>query len=876
MNSSLNESNVDLTGSTIGLLLGVTAKDVKAEHRAALLTFQQWNLMDIEEDVNNTINDDGHMNLSFSERLFQATVNILRRDEEKRIEQHYRIPSTIHTSIPSSPILNLPQSISAFALTSNTDNIKRSETPTFSIISSKCDTPSINALQRSLIILMTQYVFSAKDNIECYFECVEKAINVKGTNDQSIREDSNDSNCILGNSTSILKTDIEENVHPDLSTLEIQEKQSEDETEILLGDNTIRHNPSLPPKKNATCRKTIHTEPKEVEAKKNLIKLDFSCPSSNIIEIDINKKAFARLTKFISSSKHEYCDRYVMLQIRINGKFCKPTNNKDNETYGQLMRIETPLSTLEHLIEESSIIDDSTLNWVNGMDKAALFGIDQNLAHLVSKSTPIDIFSWMTNYETSAPSKELIKHGDKFPTLIHWAAYHGMDKLIISLLNLPGSNTAAQLLNRDKKSASEMAKCRGFHHISALIDSKITPKSSRCRSNVFNKQQSSKSPSSEQIHEYEYPNVTFSTTSKGTIDQTGSDLNSAMPPQSNISPPPTPPSVSKLYDLKIEYEKLNSKSLRTSSSLSGESWTPSTNRSSTVSSGLMDIVNNDLYDIPRSCNAINSSKKLSDSTEDYFEFETPSISEQRAPESNKEEYIKHVEYINAPKSETVSKSETEAPDKKPQEYSYIPMQPRCNSTGQSSYSSSSTDNQYNRSLSSQDYNSMDRKKKSNSASCIVSSSRKNSLMANETPSQKEVIKANCLEIDTSEPTVIQEKNALVLRSSPKPRHEFMKTYINFSNQEALLSDDYSPYAEKCDVKSLKEDSTLSKASSMHENLEKGSFNTSYSEEKPASNLGMGFTPTFISKFKKPIQKADSLTLPPKTPKKKNFKKVTLS
>ena len=80
------------------------------------------------------------------------------------------------------------------------------------------------------------------------------------------------------------------------------------------------------------------------------------------------------------------------------------------------------------------------------------------------------------------------------------------------------------------------------------------------------------------------------------------------------------------------------------------------------------------------------------------------------------------------------------------------MQPRCNSTGQSSYSSSSTDNQYNRSSSSQDYNSMDRKKKSNSASCIVSSSRKNSLMANETPSQKEVIKANCLEIDTSEPT----------------------------------------------------------------------------------------------------------------------------
>ena len=103
----------------------------------------------------------------------------------------------------------------------------------------------------------------------------------------------------------------------------------------------------------------------------------------------------------------------------------------------------------------------------------------------------------------------------------------------------------------------------------------------------------------------------------------------------------------------------------------------------------------------------------------------------------------------------------------------------------------------------------------------------------------------------------------------------MKTYCNFSNQEALLCDDFSPYVEKCDVKSLNEDTTLSKASK-HENWENIAPNTSESAEKPASNLSLGFTPTLIAKLKKPIEKCDSLTLPPRTPKKKGNKKVNVS
>ena len=84
INSGLGESGFDTTGSTIGLLLGVTAKDVKAEHRAALLTFQQWNLMNIEEDCSQLIDDDGQKIPTFSERLFKATIIILKKSSTKR------------------------------------------------------------------------------------------------------------------------------------------------------------------------------------------------------------------------------------------------------------------------------------------------------------------------------------------------------------------------------------------------------------------------------------------------------------------------------------------------------------------------------------------------------------------------------------------------------------------------------------------------------------------------------------------------------------------------------------------------------------------------------------------------------------------------
>ena len=85
----------------------MTPKDVKTEHRAALLTFAQWDLMYIVEEGNigNTQQSvDNETDVSFSSRLFNATMDILKLDNQRRREQHYSVPSAIHIpSAPSSP-----------------------------------------------------------------------------------------------------------------------------------------------------------------------------------------------------------------------------------------------------------------------------------------------------------------------------------------------------------------------------------------------------------------------------------------------------------------------------------------------------------------------------------------------------------------------------------------------------------------------------------------------------------------------------------------------------------------------------------------------------------------------------------------------------
>merc|ERR1712083_540790 len=48
------------------------------------------------------------------------------------------------------------------------------------------------------------------------------------------------------------------------------------------------------------------------------------------------------------------------------------------------------------------------------------------------------------------------------------------------------------------------------------------------------------------------------------------------------------------------------------------------------------------------------------------------------------------------------------------------------------------------------------------------------------------------------------------------------------------------------------------------------------KEKLSSSIVVGFTPTFMGKFKKPIEKSESLVWPPKISKRKTTKKVFIS
>ena len=87
----------------------------------------------------------------------------------------------------------------------------------------------------------------------------------------------------------------------------------------------------------------------------------------------------------------------------------------------------------------------------------------------------------------------------------------------------------------------------------------------------------------------------------------------------------------------------------------------------------------------------------------------------------------------------------------------------------------------------------------------------------------------------------------------------------------MLNDDYSPYTEKCDVKSLHEDTTPFK-SLENKNVKEISC-SSDTEPNPTPQLAMGFTPTLITKIRKPIEKSDSIAWPPKLSKRKGVKKV---
>ena len=465
VNIGPSESNTDIgTGSTIGLLLGVTDKDVKSEHRAALLTFPQWTLMDIVEEEPTEVDgiqsaemvDDDS---SFSRRLFKASMRILKLDNQRRREKHYSVPSTIH--IPSNP----PSPTQGSSATGQFCNGGASSSkfncplePTFHIWPNECDTVCINALQKSVLLLLSHSICSSKDKIECYFVCIEKK-NRKMRCDVTTR--SGDSG---GSVTSVAPISL--NQENELSSknifgCEISTKGpvmgKEDIFSMCSITSLPNDNMSLPPKNKI----------RNDEIRKTVIRLESKCISSNMVETMVSSKDFSRLSKFLSvrgSEESNLSENVVVLELKVNGvswncgKIVGNEDAKNVKTKGQLVNLETPMSTLERLMDTSTLLTESTLNCVNGNDSAMSLSLDQNLASIISQKMPNDLFSWCLDLQSTESSTKTDNFTSMYPTLIHWAAYKGLDKVIIALLSLPGSTLAAQQLNCDRRSASEMAK----------------------------------------------------------------------------------------------------------------------------------------------------------------------------------------------------------------------------------------------------------------------------------------------------------------------------------------------------------------------------------------------------------------------------------
>ena len=122
------------------------------------------------------------------------------------------------------------------------------------------------------------------------------------------------------------------------------------------------------------------------------------------------------------------------------------------------------------------------------------------------------------------------------------------------------------------------------------------------------------------------------------------------------------------------------------------------------------------------------------------------------------------------------------------------MQPRSNSAGQSSYIGKLTNRNEKGVDSNLGTNSMGRRRKSNSTTCILPTPltppSKNTDTCSPINGVQNHTYTNSKELDS----VPISPDCFVVDSpkiDPKSRHEFMKTYCNFSPQQLVLNDDYT-------------------------------------------------------------------------------------
>ena len=172
------------------------------------------------------------------------------------------------------------------------------------------------------------------------------------------------------------------------------------------------------------------------------------------IEITISTDDFAAFSQNKNGKRR--------IKLLINGKQHLPTSGPETA----VLVCESPLESLTDLLNDSSIVADTMVKFVAGFGPGNL---DSRVASIVSKDSNHRLFE---NLQTTIPEIK-DKIDEKFPTFLHWAAYHGLEKTVVTLLTLPGSHDAAIVANIDGKVAHELAETRNHMDLARLLRTKL-------------------------------------------------------------------------------------------------------------------------------------------------------------------------------------------------------------------------------------------------------------------------------------------------------------------------------------------------------------------------------------------------------------------
>ena len=180
------------------------------------------------------------------------------------------------------------------------------------------------------------------------------------------------------------------------------------------------------------------------------------------------------------------------------------------------------------------------------------------------------------------------------------------------------------------------------------------------------------------------------------------------------------------------------------------------------------------------------------------------------------------------------------------------MQPRSNSAGQSSYIRHLANRNQKGVNSDLDNNSMGKRRKSDSTTCIprtpllppsTNTDTWNGINGAQNHTYRHSEELDCVPIS---PDCFANDSS---KADPKSRHEFMKTYCNFSPQQIVLHDDYTESNIKWTENYVNQNSLVALSDSSDSKICKDeAASASNDDQKRNLNLNMVFAPTFITRF----------------------------